>query len=202
MHWIYEVIGYVGSAFVLVSFLMSSVLKLRILNTVGSIVSLAYGLAIHAYPTVIMNACLAVINVIQIVKLMRHSDKKVYHMHASTSTDDFLNYFVETHMEDILHFFKGFVFEKDKYNFVQTVNYNYTMISVILGHIDENGLLEVYLDYVTPEYRDCSVGKYVYSHLDGYGVKKIAFMANPAKSIAYLKKIGFNCNEGIPIKTY
>ena len=35
---IYEIIGYVGSALVLVSFLMASVVKLRLFNLIGSII--------------------------------------------------------------------------------------------------------------------------------------------------------------------
>ncbi len=35
-HAIFEVIGYVGSAFVLTSFLMASVVRLRVINSVGS----------------------------------------------------------------------------------------------------------------------------------------------------------------------
>ena len=35
---IYEIIGYVGSGLVLVSFLMSSVVKLRLVNCVGGII--------------------------------------------------------------------------------------------------------------------------------------------------------------------
>ena len=57
-----EAIGYTGSALVLVSFLMVSVVKLRIVNTIGSVIFTIYAFIIHSYPTAIMNLCLVMIN--------------------------------------------------------------------------------------------------------------------------------------------
>ena len=55
---IIEAIGYTGSALVLVSFLMVSVVKLRVVNTIGSLIFTVYAFIIHSYPTAIMNVCL------------------------------------------------------------------------------------------------------------------------------------------------
>ena len=52
---IIEAVGYLGSALVLVSFLMSSVVKLRVVNTVGSLIFTVYALIIRSYPTAVMN---------------------------------------------------------------------------------------------------------------------------------------------------
>ena len=68
-----EAIGYAGSALVLVSFLMSSVVKLRIVNTVGSLIFAIYALIIRSYPTAVMNICLVCINLYYLWKL-RHKD--------------------------------------------------------------------------------------------------------------------------------
>ena len=64
-----EIIGYVGSALVLVSFLMASVVKLRVVNAIGSGIFAAYALIIHSYPTMIMNICLVLINLYYLWKL-------------------------------------------------------------------------------------------------------------------------------------
>ena len=66
---IYEIIGYVGSALVLVSFLMASVVKLRIVNSVGSLIFAVYALLIKSYPTMVMNICLVLINLYYLWKL-------------------------------------------------------------------------------------------------------------------------------------
>lgn len=53
---IVELIGYAGSALVLVSFLMSSVVKLRVINMIGGMVFGTYAVMIRSYPTAIMQA--------------------------------------------------------------------------------------------------------------------------------------------------
>ena len=68
-----ETIGYLGSSLVLVSFLMASVAKLRIVNSVGSVIFTIYAFIIHSYPTAIMNICLVLINIYYLVKLSNTS---------------------------------------------------------------------------------------------------------------------------------
>ena len=46
-----ELVGYLGSALVVASMLMSSVVKLRVINTLGSGIFAVYALMIHSYPT-------------------------------------------------------------------------------------------------------------------------------------------------------
>ena len=53
-----EAVGYLGSALVLVSFLMASVVKLRVVNSIGSTIFAVYALIIRSYPTALMNFCL------------------------------------------------------------------------------------------------------------------------------------------------
>ena len=64
-----EIIGYVGSGLVLVSFLMASVVKLRVVNTIGSFIFAVYALLIPSYPTALMNVCLVLINLYHLYKL-------------------------------------------------------------------------------------------------------------------------------------
>lgn len=71
MSMIIEMVGYLGSILVVVSMLMSSVIKLRVINTIGSGVFAAYALIIHSYPTALMNFCLVAINVYNLVKLSK-----------------------------------------------------------------------------------------------------------------------------------
>jgi len=72
--FILNLIGYVGSALVLMSFLMASVLKLRLINIAGSVASVIYSLLIHAYPTVVMNGALILINLYFIMKILKQKN--------------------------------------------------------------------------------------------------------------------------------
>lgn len=68
---IIEMVGYTGSVLVVVSMLMSSVVRLRVINTVGSGIFAVYALIIHPYPTALMNFCLVTINIYNLIKLGR-----------------------------------------------------------------------------------------------------------------------------------
>ena len=100
-----EIIGYVGSALVLVSFLMASVVKLRVVNAIGSGIFAAYALIIHSYPTMIMNICLVLINLYYLWKL-RNRDPN-YHMVRVSPTDLYLSAFLNSHQPDIAACFPG-----------------------------------------------------------------------------------------------
>ncbi|MEO1643805.1 MAG: hypothetical protein AAFR67_01365, partial [Chloroflexota bacterium] len=63
---IYEIVGYIASALVAVSLLMTSILRLRIINLIGAIVFVVYGVLIVAYPIVLTNAIIVCINVYQL----------------------------------------------------------------------------------------------------------------------------------------
>lgn len=71
--WIFEGIGILASAFVLVSFLMSNERKIRLINIVGAVIFVVYGLLIQAYATSVMNFALIIVH---IVKLVREKQKQ------------------------------------------------------------------------------------------------------------------------------
>lgn len=64
-----EIFGYIGTLLILISMMMSSVKKLRIINICGSFISMVYALLCNTYPIVFLNLGLIIINVIQIYKL-------------------------------------------------------------------------------------------------------------------------------------
>jgi len=66
-----EMFGYIGSVLIVVSMFMSSVVKLRIINTAGSVISGIYALISGAFPLFVMNICIIVINIYNLIKLMK-----------------------------------------------------------------------------------------------------------------------------------
>ena len=69
---IIEAIGYLGSFLVVISMLMTSVNRLRIVNTVGSLIFTVYAFIIGSYPTAFMNMCIIGINLYQLYHLQCH----------------------------------------------------------------------------------------------------------------------------------
>ena len=68
--WI-EILGYIGMGLILISFAMKDVKWLRIINIVGSVFSVTYGLLTRTIPTACLNCALIIINFIYLIIYLR-----------------------------------------------------------------------------------------------------------------------------------
>ncbi len=68
-----EIFGYIGTALVLVSMMMTSINKLRIFNIAGSVISMIYSIFVSAWPVVFLNLGMIIINVIQLIRAAKKS---------------------------------------------------------------------------------------------------------------------------------
>lgn len=66
-----ELFGYLGSVLVIISMLMTSVKKLRILNMTGSLIFTIYAIIIHSYPTALLNSFLVIINLMHLIRMAK-----------------------------------------------------------------------------------------------------------------------------------
>ena len=57
-----EWIGYLSSFFIAVSFFMKNIIKLRIINTLGCILFVIYGILIKSWPVIIANGIIVFVN--------------------------------------------------------------------------------------------------------------------------------------------
>ena len=63
-----EIFGYIGTALIILSMMMKSINKLRILNMSGSIISVIYSILSDTWPTVLLNVCLIAVNTYHLAK--------------------------------------------------------------------------------------------------------------------------------------
>ena len=66
-----EIFGYVGTALVLISFLMHDIKWLRAVNMAGGTISLIYAICVNTMPVVVLNGSLILINGIQLARILR-----------------------------------------------------------------------------------------------------------------------------------
>lgn len=191
---IIELAGYLGSTLVVVSMLMSSVVKLRVINTIGSVISATYALIIHSYPLALMNICLIVINCYNLAKLLKSGQQ--YDLIPVTGGDAFLTYFMTYYSQDIRNFFQEAEKAAESSNTAYIVCCDAAPAGLLLGNVKEKGVLEIAVDYSTPKYRDCSVGKYLYSRLPEEGIRKLVYSGECEKHKDYLEKMGFVRKDG------
>lgn len=193
-----EIFGYIGSAFVVVAMLMSSIVKLRIINTIGCVISAIYSIICGAIPLAAMNICLIIINVYNLIKLKKTT--KAYELVSSASDDALTSYFLTKHREDIGMCFPGYDDSSAAGKKAYIVCCDGNTAGVLLGE-EKDGVFEVLLDYSSPVYRDCSVGKFLYSKLGEENINTLRF-AQKLSDIheAYLKKMGFVQDNGVYVK--
>ena len=185
-----ELIGYLGSFLVVVSMLMTSLKKLRIVNTVGSVIFTIYALIIHSYPTAFMNFCLVAINVYKLYRIKK--DSPHYHVYESSGKDTSLHYLTDYYKEDILHYFPDTDLEAVKEcNAVYMVVCDTAPAGFLIGNRIQADTIDVVVDYSTPKYRDSSVGSYLYQELAKKGIRKLQFCVSSVDHEHYMKKMGF-----------
>lgn len=193
-----EIFGYLGSTLVVVSMLMSSIVKLRVINTVGSVISCIYAFICHAYPLALMNICLIVINVYSLIHLLK-TDKK-YELLCVNTDDTLVKNFLSYYENDIKKFFPSFDVSQSVGNDAYVVCCEGNAVGIDIGkNID--GIFDLLIDYATPAHRDASVGKHFYANISKYQINAVRYAqtATPAHE-PYMKKMGFKKEGDVYIR--
>lgn len=189
---IIEAIGYTGSALVLVSFLMVSVVKLRVVNTIGSIIFTVYAFIIHSYPTAIMNVFLVLINIYHLVKMSNTSkESREYDLVKVSPSDSMLRYTIERVSEDIMKVFPGISLDFSKANDSYIICYNGSPAGIFVGVKTDDNNIDILLDYSLPEFRDFSIGSFLFSKLKDFGVATVTYSGPVKHHKEYLARNNF-----------
>ena len=200
---IIEMVGYIGSALVLVSFFMSSIFKLRVINTIGSLIFTVYAFIIHSYPTAVMNICLVAINIYYLVKLSNTSkETREYDLVKVSLDDSMLKYSIDKAKDDIQKCFPGLSLDFSDATTSYMVCYNGAPAGIFIGKETSDNNLDILLDYSLPEYRDFSIGKFLFSKLPSYGVKSLTYSGPDEHHKDYLNKYSFVKKDGSYVKTF
>lgn len=196
---ILELIGYFASGLVLISFLMSSILKLRLINLTGSFIFAVYAVLIGSYPTAIMNLGVVCINIYYLVRLLRRNN--ILTILPAEFDSEYFQRFIMFFGRDIQTYFPDFSLQNMKSDVAYFVCCDMVTAGLIIGKDLHNGTLEVELDYTTPQYRDCSVGKYLYQKLADLGYTTLVFHGDNKKHEKYMIKMGFVRQDGHYVKS-
>ena len=187
-HFLIEAFGYLGSFLVLVSMLMTSVVKLRIINTIGSVIFTIYAFIIKSYPTALMNFCLVLINLHFLWKMSRI--EKEYEVVECGRDDLLLKHLLDHYKSDIEEFFPGTDLHAESIGKAYVVlNQGKPVGFTLTDSQDEE--VELKLDYSIPEYRDFSIGTALFNHLGKLGVRKVIYRGPDENHLAYLNNQGF-----------
>jgi len=199
---IYEIIGYLASLLVAISLMMSAIVKLRIINLLGSLTFTIYGILINAWPVALMNAFIVLVNIYYLVKIYR--DDHYFQILRSTDESNYLTKFLEFYREHIKTYQPEFSFEKS-YNYVVFVLSDMIPAGLVIGNKKDDGTLEMDLDFVIPSYRDFKIGSFLFEknseELKQDGIRKIVTPTGNEDHNEYLRKVGFNKEDSMFVKT-
>ena len=187
---ILQLVGYFSTLLVLVSFLMTSVVKLRLVNLIGSGIFVVFALLTKSYPTAIMNIGICGINLYFLIRLMKA--KRLTTVLPIELDNAYLRTFLDFYRADIRTYFPRFDPKAPDADTAYFVYYDMDPVGLILGRQTGKGALDIRLDYTTPKYRDASVGRCLYPQLLGAeGFTALELRDASPKHEEYLKKMGF-----------
>ncbi len=195
--FILELVGYFASALVLVSLLMTSVVKLRILNGVGALIFAIYALLIHSYPTAVMNFCLVVIDLWFLVKVLK--TRTLFSVQPCRLDEGAVQHFLRFYQGDIQALFPGLDPSALSGGACFLVYADAAPVGILVGDQSDN-TITVALDYSVPSHRDCSVGKFLYGHLPSFGVTELRSLPGTDHHNQYLRTMGFSEQNGTYIR--
>ncbi|WP_034610856.1 hypothetical protein [Cellulomonas sp. URHD0024] len=191
MIWL-EVVGWAGSALVIVSLMQARVLRFRVLNLIGALLAAVYNAIIGVWPFAAMNAVIVVIDVYWLVKLLRERhDETVYSVVEVDGDDAYLQHVLQVHQEDIAKFQPSFTSDGTGAAFL--VQRGDETVGVVVVRDAGGGVGRVELDYVTPRFRDFTPGEFVYRHsgvFAAHGLRSLVVDALPQNQ-DYLQRVGF-----------
>ena len=150
---------------------------------------------IEAYPIAIVNVVIAAIHVYFLSRLLRHPDE-VYSVLNVSPDSAYLDAFLAFYAADIASFQPEFRFEPTATRLAAFVLRDMVPAGLVIGRkVDEDGVMEVLLDYAIPQYRDFRVGRYLYSEeadlLARTGCRTLRASATTSEHMRYLERIGF-----------
>ena len=190
--FIYELVGYTASLLVVISLMMSAVVKLRLVNMTGAITFAIYGILIGSMPVVAMNGIIVLVNIYHLVAIFR--DKEFFELLEVDANSNYTQKFLEFHKEAIKADQPAYKFGKQQ-NLTLFVLRNMVPAGLVQGNIDDRGILTIDLDFVIPRYRDFKIGRYLFREkVDFFRKKNIHAIKTSAGSQAhnhYLEKTGF-----------
>lgn len=193
MPW-WEIIGWTGSALVVISLIVPSLRKFRTLNLIGSAIATIYNIAFGIWPYAAMNAIISLIDLYWLIKLM--SAKKEYTVIPAEPSSQVVQGFIRAHVQELARTFPGFepAFEQDARALLVMSG---DEIAGLFAYTIDGVQGRIVCDFVTERHRDLTPGRALYSdeNLRNSGISRLVIAQTMTNDPRYFAKMGFR-SEG------
>lgn len=191
----FDLIGYAASAFLAVSLMVTGAFKFRTINMIGQITFIIYGVVIHAFPIIIANSVLLLINIYQLYKLLQSNEQFKYV--PIQLSDKIIDNFLKFYDKDVKQYFPHFYYLPTLQQHISFVVLRDAAIAnIFIATIDSKGNATVQINYTVPQYRDYKVGRFIFEQEKKYllsnGVQQVVYtnVAND-NHLQFIKVMGF-----------
>lgn len=191
MPW-WEIIGWTGSALVVISLIVPSVRRFRRMNLAGSLIATVYNIVFGIWPYAAMNAIITVIDSYWLYKL-RTEDSRHYRVTPVDSASALVADFVTRHEQSISQAYPGF--ESGQLEGARAfITLHEDEIIGLFAYSVDGGEGLIRLDFVTDRFRDLKPGKTLYadSTIVTEGVERLVIAADATSDPSYFVSQGFS----------
>ena len=192
-HFYIELIGCVASALIAFSMMLSSILRLRLINLAGAAAFTVYGVLIGAVPVAILNGLIVIVNAHYLLQMLRA--KEYFHLLSLRPDSGYLTYFLRFYAEDIGQNFPAFEHRASGNQMALFILRDCAPAGIFIAEKEPGGVLRVALDYAIPRYRDFKIGRFLFVEQADFfrqrGVAEILAVPRTAAFEAYLIEVGF-----------
>lgn len=199
---LWDILGWVSSALVVISLMQSRVLLFRTINLIGSLLATLVNAVLEIWPFVAMNGAIAIINIYWLWKLNRErSVPGTYEVVEVGMDDNYLRHFLTVEHTEITASHPQFrapaVPSPDHEAFLVTRGAE--TVGVVIVRNVGGGTGQIVLDYVTARFRDFTPGMFVYRDSGVFaklGYTNLELSDQVAVNDSYYQKAGFTHTSG------
>ena len=192
-HLILQWLGYLASALVVISLMMSSIVRLRWFNLAGALMMCAYGVLIHAGPVAVLNLFIVLVDLYYIKQI--YFSKDYFDILQPRPESRYLKHFLQFHKREISAHIPEFQLPIPKKAMAFFVLRNTVPACLFIALPDDNSILHIKLDFVVPAYRDFKIGRFLFEEKQSFfpscGFTTLKATAGTRKHARYLRKMGF-----------
>jgi len=187
-----EAVGYLGSLLVVVSLLMTRILRLRVIGLMGSATFLVYGLLIGSVPIIITNLVIIIINATFLWRANQITEW--FYLLEVRPDSRYLEEFLRFHHDDILVSQPDWNGEVADTDLTLLVLRDMQPAMAMVGTV-RAGAMEIRLDYAIPRFQDYRTGRFLYdanaTFFTERNVTTVTATARTKRFVRYLEKVGF-----------
>lgn len=193
---VYEIIGYMASLLVAFSLTMKSLQRLRIVNMVGALVFIIYGLLIDAIPVAFLNGLILCVNIYNLWQMWQQKD--YFTLMQVRADSSYLKKFLEFYRSEISEFVPTYQFKPAEDQVVVFILRNMLPVGLVVVK-PEGEEARIFLDFVIPGYRDFRAGRFLLEESAEFyrqlGILRLSTAPGSKRHETYLNRMGFRLEE-------